>query len=380
MINQDEKIKILSLPGGETQPLSIRAKAMVFCDHASQELLSYIEHIAPNDVPVLITGETGTGKELVARHIHHVSGRKGPFIAVNCGAIHEQLAESELFGHEPGAFTGAIRRQEGWFEAAKEGTLFLDEIGDLPLHLQVKLLRVLQEKEVVRVGSRKAIPINIRLIAATNVDLEQAVTAGNFRLDLFYRLNIAQVRIPPLRERTGDIVPLANYFLGIYGKRLNLVPVPTLSQAVNQALLQYPWPGNIRELENIIHFALMVSRGKTIQLEHLKFTGGLTPALQTFPVNHQSSLDPLETIAQQLEKLFSHSPEGNLYDTLEHLIIERAYQHSRFNQVRAAELLGISRNVLRTLLKRHGFLESSLEAPSHFNPETQEGKQWNTVN
>jgi len=372
-MSPDKKINILSLPGSETQPLSIRAKAMVFCDHSSQELLSYLEQIAPSDAPVLITGETGTGKELVARHVHHLSGRKGPFIAVNCGAINEQLAESELFGHESGAFTGAIRRQEGWFEAAKDGTLFLDEIGDLSLSLQVKLLRVLQEKEVVRVGSRKATPVNIRLVAATNIDLEQSVVAGHFRLDLFYRLNIAQVSLPPLRERTGDILPLADYFLGLYGKRLNLQTLPALSEPVKQALIRYSWPGNIRELENVIHFALMVSSGKAIQLEHLKFTGGLHPLSQQSTSN--TSEPPLDVITRQLDKIFSQPTDEALFDTLEHLIIERAYQHARYNQVRTAELLGISRNVLRTLLKRHGLLEESFA----FNPDKLTGQQWNAV-
>lgn len=339
---------LLAFESREAQPLSIRAKALVFVDAASQAVLQYLERVAPSEAPVLIVGETGTGKELVARHIHQLSGRKGPFVAVNCGAISEQLAESELFGHEIGAFTGATSRREGWFEAANGGTLFLDEIGDLPLHLQVKLLRVLQEREVVRLGSRKSTPVDIRLVAATNVDLGDAVGAGHFRLDLFYRLNIAQLRLPPLRERIGDILPLASHFLGVYAQRLK-VPVQVLRKDARRALENYSWPGNIRELENVIHFALLVASGHEIGLEHLKL-GGV--------VQNQGAgrdLPPKERITQALQQMLD-APGENLYDDLEKLIVDGAFQHSHYNQVRAAALLGISRNMFRTLLKKHGHL------------------------
>jgi len=345
---------VLSFEHGTPQPLSIRAKAMVFADPASQDVLHYLERVAPSDAPVLIIGETGTGKELVARHVHHLSGRKGPFVAVNCGAISEQLAESELFGHEQGAFTGATSRREGWFEAANGGTLFLDEIGDLPLPLQVKLLRVLQEQEVVRVGSRKPIPINIRLVAATNVDLSEAVRAGHFRLDLFFRLNIAQLRLPPLRERIGDIVPLAQHFLATYAQRLNL-PQPTLSKSAQRALERYSWPGNIRELENAIHFALMVASDHEISAEHLKLGG----APISVPGSHGAGSGagtPQERIVEALHALFE-KPGESLFNDIEKLVVDEAYRYSRYNQVRSAALLGISRNVLRTLLKKHGHLQ-----------------------
>ncbi|MFT4046978.1 MAG: sigma-54 dependent transcriptional regulator [Solimonas sp.] len=335
------------------QPLSIRAKAMVFADPASQNVLRYLERIAPSAAPVLVIGETGTGKELVARHVHQLSGRKGPFVAVNCGAISEQLAESELFGHEPGAFTGATGRREGWFEAANGGTLFLDEIGDLPLPLQVKLLRVLQEQEVVRVGSRKPIPIDIRLVAATNVDLGDAVRAGHFRLDLFFRLNIAQLRLPPLRERAGDIVPLANHFLSAYAQRLDLPP-PSLSRAAQQALERYSWPGNIRELENAIHFALLVASDHEIGVEHLKLGGAPVP-VTPHAAALGSDASPYELIAQALQILFKRPGESLLSD-IEKLVVDEAYRHSRYNQVRSSALLGITRNVMRTLLKKHGHL------------------------
>ncbi|MDQ8035949.1 MAG: sigma-54 dependent transcriptional regulator [Pedobacter sp.] len=369
MSNTPKKPTLLSLEGSDSQPLSIRAKALVFADPASQRLLDYIERLAPSEAPVLIIGETGTGKELVARHIHHLSGRSGPFLAVNCGAISEQLAESELFGHEAGSFTGAVGKREGWFEAANGGTLFLDEIGDLPLPMQVKLLRVLQEREVVRIGSRKSIAVDVRLVAATNVDLDHAVSAGHFRRDLLYRLNIAQARLPPLRERPGDVLPLVEHFLRSYSQRMgNRIPV--LSSAAEEALLGYAWPGNIRELENVVHFALLIAPGDEIRPEHLKVTGGWGAAgLGSGNWNHPASStaareesrddeEPLTIIARELRRLYAQAPEA-LFDELESLIVTEAFRHVRSNQVHAAALLGITRNVMRTLLKRHGLLADS---------------------
>ncbi|WP_148716107.1 sigma-54 interaction domain-containing protein [Chitinolyticbacter meiyuanensis] len=343
---------LLTFPDSEkNSPLSIRAKALVFADPQSRRVLADVERVAPSEAPVLIHGETGTGKELVARHVHHISGRRGPFVAVNCGAISENLAEAELFGHEAGAYTGAVGSRTGWFEAANGGTLFLDEIGDLPLALQVKLLRVLQEREVVRVGARKPTPIDVRLVAATNVDLAQAVQAGHFRQDLYYRLNVVAITIPPLRQRQGDILPLAEYFLGIYAQKLGLA-IPDISDSSAEALKRYGWPGNIRELENVIHFALLVSSGKEIRPEHLRFTG------ETVAFHRDGSdagKSPLAIIEQQLRQLFAQ-PGEQLFNDLEELIVRSAYQHTRYNQVRSAELLGVTRNVMRTLLKRYELL------------------------
>src|SRR5438105_11270165 len=190
--------KILTLPDSHTAPLTTRAKALVFDDPQSRKLLDHVERLARSDATVLVTGETGTGKELIARHIHATSGRAGPFVAVNCGAFSETLIDAELFGHEAGAFTGASHARAGWFEAANGGTLFLDEIGDLSQALQVKLLRVLQERQVVRLGSRRPIALDVRLLAATNVDLRRAVEAQRFRPDLYYRLSVAHIDLPPL--------------------------------------------------------------------------------------------------------------------------------------------------------------------------------------
>jgi len=350
---QDEPL--ITLPDPNSHSLSIRATALVFADPASRHLFDYIQRIAPSEATVLIIGETGTGKELAARQVHALSNRKnGPFVAVNCGAFSESLVESELFGHERGAFTGALNARSGWFEAANGGTLFLDEIGDLPLSAQVKILRVLQEREVVRLGARQSIPINVRLIAATNIDLSAAVQAGRFREDLYYRLNVAALNLLPLRERPGDILPLVRHFLERYGKRLGLSHI-TLGSDAERALLDYAWPGNIRELENIIHHALLVCRNGTVTAADLNLNTSIasprnTPAHAPLP----SSIKPLETV---LTGLYEH-PAANLFDTLEETIIRTAYAYCENNQVQTARLLGISRNILRHRLKRYGFLLS----------------------
>lgn len=371
MSEHQEEPLILSLQGSDLQPLSVRAKALVFSDPASAALLKYIERIAPSEAPVLINGETGTGKELVARHIHLLSGRKGPFLAINCGAISDHLAESEFFGHEAGSFTGATGKREGWFEAANGGTLFLDEIGDLPLPLQVKLLRVLQEREVVRIGSRKPIPVDIRLVAATNVDLGHAVSAGHFRRDLLYRINIAQVRLPPLRERPGDILPLARYFAKMYSQRMGYSQ-PEFSPESILLLNRYGWPGNIRELENVVHFALLVAKSGYIEPSDLRVTGGWDLSDSTaehsppagVPTSHNSAAydggeDGLGVISRQLQRLFQAPGNRPLFQELEELVVREAFTFCRNNQVHTAALLGISRNVMRTLLKRYGYLPDS---------------------
>lgn len=343
--------KLLAHPEPHAAPLTIRAKAVIFADQKSQALLEQIERVAPTDAAVLIIGETGTGKELVAKHIHQQSKRSGPFVAVNCGALSQTLAEAELFGHQQGAFTGAHETRAGWFEAANGGTLFLDEIGDLPVALQVKLLRVLQEREVVRVGARRAIPLNVRLIAATNIDLAHAVSAGNFRLDLYYRLNVVTFELPPLRARRGDILPLVDYFIGIYAGRLQRKP-PALSPEAKHALLNYSWPGNIRELENVIHFALLIANGAVITPENLRFSAMPQPP---GAADGHGAATPFETITNQLERLFL-SPPPILYEKLEELIVKRAFNYCGNNQVQTAKLLGISRNILRTQLKRFGLI------------------------
>lgn len=357
---------------------SARAKAFVFHDPISKHLLKIIERLAPSEAPILIYGETGTGKELVARHIHTLSGRKGAFVSVNCGAINEQLAESELFGHEAGSFTGAVGQRKGWFEVADGGTLFLDEIGDLPLNLQVKLLRVLQEKEVTRVGARHPIPINVRIISATNIDLNQAVQVSNFRQDLLFRINIATIDLKPLRERKGDILPLVKHFITVYQHKYKIKHHFDIEPIALAALLEYKWHGNIRELENVIHYAVLMSDDGMIQVEHLKLkTQNITHDSeimlsqskfsqvaqkshspndhQQFNQNELSEVpSSLEVIALALSKIFKDEQvQQDVWDHIERLTITSAYAATYYNQVKTAEKLGITRNMVRTLLKRH---------------------------
>ena len=342
---------LLTLPESDSSSLSIRAKALVFNDPASAQLLEQIERIARSGATALIIGETGTGKELVARHIHTRSGRPGPFVAVNCGAFSENLVEAELFGHENGAFTGANQARAGWFEAANGGTLFLDEVGDLPLSMQVKLLRVLQERQVVRVGSRTPIPVDVRLVAATNVDLARATVAGHFRTDLYYRLNVAQVNVPPLRDRTGDILPLAQYFLERFSRKQGYEDA-RISKCAECALLNYEWPGNIRELENVIHYALIVSTDGVITIDDLRLPGRMAEAAK---VVNERTYSPDEALQDSLEELLKNETP-DLFEVVQRKLVEAAMARNRHNQVHSARALGVSRNVLRTLLQRYDML------------------------
>ncbi len=351
---------MLVLPQTPDAALSIRAKALVFEDPASSHLLERVDCVARSDATVLLIGETGTGKELIARRIHTRSGRTGPFVAVNCGAFSESLIDAELFGHESGAFTGAGQARQGWFEAAQRGTLFLDEIGDLTLALQVKLLRVLQERQVVRLGSRKPIALDVRLVAATNIDLAEAVQAQHFRADLYYRLSVATLHIPPLRERPGDVMPLARHFMAQYASRLGQAPA-TLSPDAQDALLRYAWPGNIRELENVVHFALIVAREGVIRTHDLKLVTALSPpgARSGAPSTPDTTAsktpaDPAEQGALDavIRSLISRQ-QPRLLQTVEACLVQHALQQAAGNQVQAARLLGITRNTLRTLVRRH---------------------------
>ncbi|MFO1419057.1 MAG: sigma 54-interacting transcriptional regulator [Methylotetracoccus sp.] len=346
---------LLSFPNPSAMSLSVRASALVFEDPSSQALLERIKLVAPSEINVLIVGETGTGKELVARHVHALSYRRNAsFLAVNCGALSENLIESELFGHEKGAFTGAISAKQGWFEAASGGTLFLDEVGDLPHAMQVKLLRVLQEREVVRIGSHKPIPIDVRLIAATNVRLEEAVVAGRFREDLYYRLKVAPLELLPLRKRPGDIMPLAEHFAGFYGHRLGCSE-HRFSEEARQSLLEHPWPGNIRELENVIHQSLLVACNNTIRPADLN--------LSHFQGRESASRRgaELEDFEQMFDSLFELGLP-DLYDKIEQAILRAAYRHSHSNQLRTARLLGLSRHVVRARLLQHGILAADRES------------------
>ncbi|SFD85037.1 sigma-54 interaction domain-containing protein [Paracidovorax konjaci] len=343
---------LLTLPGARAMPTSIRATAQVFEDPRSVALLERIRLVAPSEANVLIVGETGTGKELIARHVHELSARRDrPFVAVNCGAFSETLVESELFGHEKGAFTGAFTSKAGWFEAANGGTLFLDEVGDLPLSIQVKLLRVLQEREVVRLGARKSLPVDVRVVAATNVRLQDAVAAGNFREDLFYRLHVVHLALPTLRERPGDVLPLARHFIDEYRHRLGYGAV-RLDAGAERKLLNHNWPGNIRELENVIHHGLLICRHGVLTAEDLQ--------LSSLGLQRRAIADapPAEATAQQalesaLASLFQEQGD-QLYERIEETVVRTAFEFCHRNQVQAARLLGISRNILRARLIKNG--------------------------
>jgi DNA-binding NtrC family response regulator len=322
-----------------------RARALVFDDPRSRAILPLIAKVAPSLASVLVIGETGTGKELVARYVHEQSRRAaGPFVAVNCGAFSETLTEGELFGHERGAFTGAHAPRPGWFEAANGGTLFLDEIGEMPLSAQVKLLRVLQEREVVRLGSRTPVALDVRVIAGTNVDLAQAVAQGHFRADLYYRLQVVTLPLLPLRERRGDILPLARHFLAHYGAQ---APggTPVLSPAAEAALAGHAWPGNIRELENAVQRAVLVCDEGRIEPEDL----GLG---QRFA--RDAPADPNATLEDTVRPFVGQLLQGGHSQLLDRLIgtaVTEAFHRSGANQIKTAETLGVTRNVVRTYLK-----------------------------
>jgi len=305
-----------------------------------QAVYKAIGLIVDNDIAVLLEGETGTGKDVVASVIHHQSKRKKqPFITLNCGAIPKELLESELFGHERGAFTGADQRHIGKFEQAHKGTLFLDEIGEMPLDLQVKLLRVLQNREVERVGGTEKIAIDVRIVAATNLDLKKEVEAGRFRKDLYYRVHVFPIRMPPLRERREDIVPLAIHFLQSAATRFQLV-FAGLREEAEAYLLAQPWEGNVRELENMMQRALVLAQGSPISTTVLS----MQPARVGLPV--QAFLPPPATRLDDTEIL--------PLDVLESRAIADALQKTEGNVLQTAKKLGISRTTLYQKAKKYG--------------------------
>jgi transcriptional regulator with GAF, ATPase, and Fis domain len=307
---------------------------------AIQPVFSRMEKILHTDSTVLILGESGTGKELVARAIHFNGSRKEkPFIPINCGAIPSELLESELFGHVRGSFTGAVADKPGKFEVANQGTIFLDEIGTMPLHLQMKLLRVLQEQEIERVGSTRRTKLDVRVISATNSDLEQRVRRGEFREDLYYRLNVIPIHLPPLRERREDIPLLARHFMRKICSDMRR-PVLELTQGALKALENYEWPGNVREMENVIERTIALTDSDIIDRQDLPpQIGGVSQANDQLPalVIPDEGLDLTETIAQ-----------------IELALIRQAMEKSHHVKARAADLLNINRTTLVEKIKRYG--------------------------
>ena len=300
------------------------------------ELLEMISFVAPTEATVLITGESGTGKELIASALHHNSGRKkGPFVKVNCAALVETLLESELFGHEKGAFTGADRRRDGKFVQADHGTLFLDEIGETSPAMQVKLLRVLQEHELQRVGGQDVVEVNVRLVAATNRILEDEVKAGRFREDLYYRLNVVSLHVPSLRERREDIPLLANHFLEMYGEKNNR-RIAGITPGCMDILLHYPWPGNVRELENAMERGVILMRGDYLDEESLPIT--IKKWAQEESGDIAVGMDDLPSSLEEAEKL----------------VILRTLEEVGGNKSEAARRLGITRKTLLSKLTKYG--------------------------
>ena len=324
------------------------------------QVRALIEKVARSMAPVLLQGESGTGKELVARAIHEASPRGArAFIAVNCGAIPEQLLEAEFFGFRKGAFTGAHEDREGFFQAAHEGTLFLDEIGDLPLAMQSKLLRAIQERSVRPVGAVAEAPVNVRIVSATHKDLSAEVAAGRFRQDLFYRLNVIQIRVPPLRERIEDLGAISERVLDRIARDAGVSPAPRLSTVALAQLSRYAFPGNVRELENLLHRALALSGGETIELADLGLPeavldesqfGGLDLA-ESAPMPLAAGLpDPEEPLPQDLAQYL---------DEVERNILLRSLERHRFNRTAAGAALGLSLRQMRYRMARLGITESS---------------------
>jgi two-component system, NtrC family, nitrogen regulation response regulator GlnG len=324
---------------------------------AMREIYKVVGKVAPSDVTVLVEGESGTGKELIARAIHFNSRRLGkPFIALNCAAIPKELLESELFGFEKGAFTGAVERKLGKFEQANGGTIFLDEIGDMPLDLQAKILRVLQEKEVTRTGGSQALAVDVRIVAATNQDLEEKVRQKSFREDLYYRLNVVPIRLVPLRERTEDIPLLVDYFLAKTCAELE-VPAKRCDSAAYQLLAAYAWPGNVRELENTIKRAVILASDPL--LTPADFPGLRGPRGAERAPGDDLSLEGIVDIKLRgcftnMDKMESGDVHAMVLEQVERPLIRFVLEKTRGNQVRAADILGINRNTLRKKIQELG--------------------------
>jgi two-component system, NtrC family, response regulator PilR len=340
----EQRMAMASAPASLREELSYKSE-IIGNNLLMQEVFQMIKRIAPTDSTVLIKGESGTGKELVARAIHYRSSRRTePFISINCSAFTESLLESEMFGHVRGAFTGAVENKEGLFQAAHGGTLFLDEVADMSLTTQVKMLRVLEERKVIPVGSTRAEPVDVRIIAATNRDIEAEVHSRNFREDLFYRLNVIPLAIPPLRERKEDIPLLAGYFLARYSRQMHK-DVNTISPAARLALSEYDWPGNVRELENIIQRHVALCEGNAI--ERIELPGARRDRASLTGTRESEHTIPSEGF--NLEKRIEDYERG---------FIREALRATNGNLTNAAKILGMSYRSIRYRVKKLGLTHS----------------------
>ena len=354
--------------GRSTSPVSKKKSTLQIIGNSKkmQEIYKLIGQIAERNVSVFITGESGTGKELVARAIYHHSQRKEkPFIAINSAAIPEALFESELFGHERGAFTGAERTVIGKIERCDQGTLFLDEITEMSLPLQAKLLRAIQEQEIERVGGAKTIPVDVRILAATNKDIEKEVEEGRFRQDLYWRLKVISLDIPPLRERTEDIPVLVDYFLGRFCTEYERAQCFIKDSALKK-ISAYSWPGNVRELENCIRRSVLLSAGNIIAEKDLMIPD-VTESQNVRELSRNQLLDrlrkKLENIIPDILHLSDQDSHANIIEMVEETLIRAALRECGDNQVQAAKMLGISRNTLRHRLKRRQERQTGEETP-----------------
>lgn len=317
------------LCAGETPPSDGDGPRLVIADPSMVRIMEVIQKVAPTQAPVLLMGESGTGKEVVARTIHSLSKRRtGPYVGINLAAIPETLLESELFGYEKGAFTGAYATRIGRFEQAHQGTILLDEVTEIGYGLQAKLLRVLQERQIDRVGGKAPIKVDFRVISSTNRDIEEEVRQGRFRNDLFFRLNVIPIRIPPLRDRPADIIPLAEHFIEKIARREQMKK-KNLDGAAKDALLKYPWPGNVREMENVIERAMILAEGDTITKDHIPTSG------------EHAVADTVEPVA------------GLTIEEMERRLIKATLKKVGGNRTKAASLLGISIRTLRNKLNEY---------------------------
>ena len=348
--NRERAYSLAGSPGEEQDSVDDGLSDIIGVSGPMQDLFAMLRKVAPSPTTLLVRGESGTGKELVGSAIHRLSGRAdGPFVAVNCTAIPETLFESELFGHEKGSFTGAVASRPGRFELADGGTLLLDEIGELPGPMQVKLLRVLQERSVQRIGGLRPIPVDVRLIAATNANLERMVEEGTFREDLFYRLNVVPLTLPPLRERPSDIPVLIEHFTERFSERLGR-PQRRVSPLAEQAMVEYSWPGNIRQLENVVERMVLLAEGDELEVSDLP------------PEVREGERDPEAGVDTARDDSL---PSGKLKDIvkqssqkLERDLIAAALEEEGRNVTRAAKRLGISRKGLQLKMKEYGLRDA----------------------
>lgn len=341
--------------------ISEETHAVIHGSDAMRRTLAVAEQIAPSEASVLITGESGTGKEVIARYIHNKSARSAkPFIAVNCAAIPANLMESELFGHEKGAFTGALSRRLGKFEEANNGTLLLDEISEMDIGLQAKLLRAIQEREIDRVGGGKPVKVNIRILATSNRDLEAEVRRGTFREDLYFRLNVISLHLPKLTERLGDIPPLSEYFIEKYSKA-NGMPIRKITPDAITKLQSHTWSGNVRELENIMHRAVLMAQGNVIDANAILLPirkDAAAPAAATpAPASVSAPAAPTPTAASASPK--RNDLVGRTVEDVEKELIIDTLSHCLGNRTQAAQILGISIRTLRNKLNQYGEMHPS---------------------